>query len=431
MKIGVIGGAGARTPLLIHGLSQSNLPLTEVRLYDVSEDRLEVIGNLASEFADGFRVTTSALAADCIAGADFVFTTIRVGGIAMRARDEAAVLKLGQLGQETVGACGFAMAIRTIDAVLDYAEQVQMLAPRAWIINFTNPVSIITQAVREKTGARIIGICDTPTELFEDVAHTLQVPSAECSFDFFGLNHLGWLREVFYRGEPLLEGLWEDSDLLEKVYRTPLFETAFLQQLRLLPTEYLYYYYRPEVALENILRTGTSRGSEIAGLNEQFFHDLGAPDADLKQVYRSYLDARDAGYMKIESGTSEDRSKPEWGELTGYDKIAVAVVEAMSSNSGKVLPLNVQNQGNLDCLENSDVVEVPCLVNSNGAIPINVSPIPDSTRDLIVRVKEYERLTIEAAVSRDLSLAVAALAANPLVGNREIAEKLIAGLGVK
>jgi len=326
MKIAIIGGAGARTPLLIHGISQSGIPVTEVALFDISTSRLEAMSRLVQEFASGFQVTTSPQLADCISGADFIFTSIRVGGIAGRAEDEAKALKLGQLGQETIGACGFAMSMRTINVMIDYAEQIKEISPQAWIINFTNPVSIITQAVRQKTGARIIGICDSPTELFEDVVHAFNVPSEECVFDFFGLNHLGWLREVYYRGEPLLERLWDDPDLLKSVYRSPLFEIDFLQELRLLPSEYLYYYYRPETALANIRQTGTSRGKEIAKLNDMFFQDLESPGTDVKQAYRSYLNARDASYMKIESGDSGDRKKPEWGALTGYDQIAMATV---------------------------------------------------------------------------------------------------------
>ncbi len=430
MKIAIIGGAGARTPLLTHGISKAGFPVSEVALFDTSASRLEAIGSLAQEFASGFKVTVSSRLSDCVADADFVFTCIRVGGIARRAEDEAAVLEQGQLGQETIGACGFAMAMRTIKIMADYAEQIKASAPKAWIINFTNPVSIITQAVRQLTGARIIGICDTPTELFEDVVHAFNVPSSECMFDFFGLNHLGWLREIYYRGEPLLSGIWENPDLLKNVYRSPLFETEFLRELRLLPTEYLYYYYRPETAAANIRKTGTSRGKEIARLNDQFFQEIQAPDGDPKKAYYSYIDARDASYMKIESGDSGDRVKREWGALTGYDKIAMSVVEAISSNSGIVLPLNVENQGNLDCLEDSDIVEVPCLVNSNGALPLNVRPIPESARDLIVEVKKYERLTIEAAISGDTAKAIEALAANPVVGNETIAEKLIRALGV-
>ena len=320
--------------------------------------------------------------------------------------------------------------MRTINVMIEYSEQVKKLAPRAWIINFTNPVSIITQAVKQKTGARIIGICDTPTELFEDVVHAFDVPSSECVFDFFGLNHLGWLREVYYRGEPLLTKIWEDPELLRDVYRSPLFETGFLQQLRLLPTEYLYYYYRPDFAADNIRKAGTSRGQEIARMNQRFFEKVNSPETDPRQAYRDYIDARDASYMKIESGETGDRKQPEWGALTGYDQIAMSVVGAIAGNSNIVLPLNVENRGNLDCLDDGDMVEVPCLVNSNGAIPLNVGTIPDSVRELITGVKHYERLTIEAALSRDRSLAIEALAANPIIKDEETAAQLIKELGV-
>jgi len=430
MKIAIIGGAGARTPLLTHGIAQTGIPISEVALYDISTERLEAIGSLAKEFATGFKVTSSTELSDCISGADFVFTCIRVGGIHQRAEDEATALAQGQLGQETVGACGFAMAMRTIKVMIEYAQQIKELAPQAWIINFTNPVSIITQAVKKETGARIIGICDTPTELFEDVVHGLGVPSSQCVFDFFGLNHLGWLREVYFRGEPLLARIWEDPKLLRDIYRSPLFETDFLRGLRLLPTEYLYYYYRPEFAAENIRKTGTSRGREIARMNDRFFEEVNSPGIAPKTAYRDYIDARDASYMKIESGDTGDRKQPDWGELTGYDQIAMSVVGAISSNSNIVLPLNVENRGNLDCLEDDDIVEVPCLVNSNGAIPLSVGTTPESVNGLITEVKNYERLTIEAAVSGDLSLAVKALAANPLIANEDIAAKLIKELGI-
>ena len=243
MKIAVIGGAGVRTPLLAAGLAGSDLPLERISLYDPDQERLGLIAPLADRMAEGVEVAACESVTESVEGADFVFTSFRVGGIEARARNEAAALRLGLVGQETTGFAGCAMALTTIPEMVRYAREVERVAPDAWIVNFANPVGIVTQAVQKATDAKIIGICDTPTELFEEVARELGLPSAECHFDYFGLNHLGWLREVFHQGRPQLAKLWEDPERLGGLYRTDLFAPAFLAELRLLPTEYGYFYY--------------------------------------------------------------------------------------------------------------------------------------------------------------------------------------------
>ncbi len=429
MKIALIGGAGARCPLLVQGLAESGLPLEEIALYDVDQDRLELIGGLAQDMAPGLLVTRHREIADCVSGADFVFVSIRVGGIERRARDERTILERGVVGQETVGPVGFAMAVRTIPAMLEIVTQVARHAPEAWIINFTNPVSIITQAVQEAARYRIIGICDTPTELFEEVAHVMGVSSHDCYFDFFGLNHLGWLRQVLHRGNPILDAIWDDRERLERVYRAPLFETSRLQELRLLPTEYLYYYYRTDRALANLRKAGSSRGEIIAGLNRRLLEELRRPGVDRAGAYRSYLAARDAGYMEVETG-AERRPAGSSGVLTGYDRIAMAVVSAIHFNNGAIIPLNVRNRGNFPFLEDDDIIEVPCVVNCSGALALSVPPVPSHTRELIERIKHYERLTIVASHERDVESCRRALAANPLVTDLETASQLLSDLGV-
>jgi 6-phospho-beta-glucosidase len=299
------------------------------------------------------------------------------------------------------------MTVRTIPPLLTYAREIETLAPGAWMINFTNPVGPVTQALLTGTRAKVIGICDTPTELFEEVAHALGVPSAQCHFDYFGLNHLGWLREVYHRGEPLLARVWGNHDLLRQVYRAPIFDPEYLSELKLLPTEYVYYYVR------------TRRASE----NEQLFRDLSAPGADTVAVYERYLAARSAGYMQTESGSPAPLPMSPWAGLTGYDKIALAVVRAIHFNTGAVIPLNVRNNGNLP-LEPDDCVEVPCVVNANGAWPTHVPPLPPRIAEFIQRVKQYERLAIEAARAQTAQAAVEALAANPLVADRVLAHTL-------
>jgi len=423
VKIAVIGGGGVRTPLLINGLTRSDLPIDTIALFDVDQPRLEAIATVARRFARNASLQLHATSADAIRDADFVFSSIRVGGIEQRARDEAAALAHGAVGQETVGPAGFAMTVRTIPHLLRYAREVETLAPRGWMINFTNPVGPVTQALLTGTRAKVIGICDTPTELFEEAAHALGVPSAECHFDYFGLNHLGWLREVYYRGEPQLARLWGDRDRLRAIYRAPLFDADYLSELRLLPTEYVYYYVRTKHAAENMRRAGQTRGGVIARLNEQLFRDLAAPGADAVAVYERYLAARSAGYMQIESGSPAALPASPWAGLTGYDKIALSVVRAIHFNTGAVIPLNVRNNGNLP-LADDDCVEVPCVVNANGAWPAHVPPLPPRIAEFIQRVKQYERLTIDAAHAQTAQAAVEALAANPLVADRVLAHTL-------
>jgi 6-phospho-beta-glucosidase len=427
VRIAVLGGASVRTPLLVRGLSASDLPIEEVRLFDSDQDRLTLIAPLARELAGGRRITPCPTSAAAIDGADFVFASIRAGGIEARARDEAATLAHGMVGQETVGPAGFAMALRNIPPLLAYAREVERLVPKAWLINFTNPVGIVMQAVRDETDARAIGICDTPTELFERVADALDLPLRECHFDYFGLNHLGWLREVRHGGEPQLARLWAEPQRIAGVYRAPLFETDFLLGLRLLPTEYLFYYYRPERAVENLQRHGVNRGQVIAELNARLFSALRAAKGPLRAIYEDYLAQRDAGYMQIESGGSGP-PRPA-GDAGGYDRIALGVLGAMSGRDrGAILPLSVRNEGTIAALADDDVVEVPCLVDTNGPLALHVGRTPEAVRDLLLQVKDYERLTARAAVSRSREDALSALRRNPLVPSPGVAETLLPDL---
>ncbi len=433
-----------RVPLLVGGLSRSDLGITDIALYDIDRERLGIIADLATRMADGVNVTSSSAPEQAISGSDFVISSIRVGGAAQRARDEAAAIALGAVGQETVGPVGFAMAVRTIPAMVEYGRLVARLAPRAWLINFSNPVSLITQAVHQETDARLIGICDTPMEMFEDAAHALGLPASVCSYDYFGLNHLGWLRDVLFEGEGQLHRIWNNDAALKAAYRSPLFEPERLRTLKLLPTEYLYYYYRPEVALEHMKRAGSSRGAAVAKLTDEFFADVrrggsflsaearGAkvedPPADALARYQQYLAARDGSYMQLETGVTTPRIKPDWAELSGYDRIALMTMRAIVHNQGAIIPLDVANRGTLPFLQDEDIVEVPCRVDAAGPHPQPVAPIPDHPRELINRVKKYERATVKAALTGNREELIDALALNPLVDSRDQSSRLVAAL---
>jgi len=428
MRIAVIGGAGVRTPLLVSGLTASDLPIDEIALYDVDEDRLAVIADIAARMIErseaGARIVRSQSVGDCVAAADFVFTSIRAGGIARRVADEETAQRHGIVGQETVGPAGFAMAMRNIPPMVRYAREIAAAAPRAWIVNFTNPVGMVTEAMRTVTD-RVIGICDTPTELFESAAHALGLDPRDCDFDYFGLNHLGWLREIYAGGEPQLRRLWNDPDRLEAIYRVPLFDAAALRQLELLPTEYVYYYDQPARAFDNVRRAARTRGQVIDGLTAALFESVRRSGADCVERYRAYLAARSAGYMALESGAAPAAHAPWQPQMSGYDRIALAVVRAIHANGNDFIPLSVVNRGTIADLHDSDVVEVPCVVNANGARPLHVGAAPERVRGLLQHVKDYERRTVAVALAPSLDGARAALAANPLVPNRAAADALV------
>ena len=310
MKIAVIGGAGVRVPLLVNGLASAALGIDEFALYDPDQERLAVIAGLARRRSGAARVTTHASSAPAIDGASFVVTSIRAGGMEARIRDERAALDLGFVGQETVGPGGFAMAVRTIPPLLDYARQVMQRAPDAWIINFTNPAGLVTQALTSETGARVVGICDTPTEVFQEVAHALGVPAEECRFDYVGLNHLGFIREVYWRGKPQLHALWEN----ERGVGRGLPDAAFLAgtAARAAPAAH---------RVRVLLRVAGARDRQPARCgrharcghrapHRELFADLAKGDPDPVARYERYLADRSAGYMQFESGAQGGPAAP-------------------------------------------------------------------------------------------------------------------------
>ncbi len=427
--IAIIGGAGVRTPLLVRGLAQSGLPITEVRVFDLDRDRLALISPLI-ERVSGLRVVTSSTVAECVSGADFVIASIRPGGIERRAAYEKIALDHGVIGQETVGVGGWAMALATIPAMVAYAKEVASHAKDAWMVSFTNPVGMVTEGVLKATNVPMLGICDTPTELFEEIAIAIERRSAECHFDYFGLNHLGWVREVWVEGEPQMARILSDDSLLARIYPRPLFEPARLRELGVLPTEYVYFYERTERALANTLRAGTSRGAEIALMNAGLFESLRARKDDPVRVYETYLAERNGTYFSLESrGDASHKSAPsEAALLSGYDKIAVSVLQAIHGNASKIIPLSIGNHGNIAGLRDDDVVEVPCLVNANGAHALHVGAPPPSVRALLSEVKAYERATVAAALSGSRDEAIEALTLNPLVKDKKIAIRLAEAL---
>lgn len=436
MKITLVGAAGVRTPLLVHGLAGlgANVRLDELAFCDTDPERVKIMKRVAESMGkrSGLRARLTAYsnAEHALEGADYVITSIRVGGIGARVKDETIALAHGLVGQETVGAGGFACAMRNLSVMLEYAHLIERVAPRATVINFTNPVGIISQGLLNHTEVDLIGVCDTPLETFEAIAHALDRSPFGLRFDYLGLNHLGWVRSIRdEEGTELLPKVLSSPEIIQKCYRHGLFPPKFIQQLGLLPTEYLYFYYFPEIAYKNTKQSGQSRGQAIAGMNARLFQKLAqAPDLKLIEIYEDYLRERNASYFSIEATAGERRKENQklYSEFSGYERIALLVLEALHAETPSLIPLTIRNGKALEDLHADDAVELLCEVSSRCVHVPAVGHAPEAVRPLLLQVKEYERLTVRASVEHSRELALAALEKNPLVGRPDIAKQVLA-----
>ncbi|MEY4167168.1 MAG: hypothetical protein RIR52_992 [Acidobacteriota bacterium] len=442
-KVTILGGGGIRTPLLIHGLVHAPLELTEIALFDIDVERAGMMAGLGREVARqagvGITISTPESIGEAVGGAEFVISSLRVGGTAARARDERIAIAHDIAGQETTGLGGLSKALRTLPVMLEQARAVERYAPEAWFISFTNPAGLMTQALSSLTGLKLIGICDTPSEMFHRIAESLGRPVSGIDCDYFGLNHLGWIRTVMADGEDLLPQLLNDSQRLQSIYHADLFDPVMIRTLGLIPSEYLFFYYEQQRALENQRKTGASRGAEVAQLNDEFFGNLqqavseGRMESALRQ-YREYLQRRSGSYMKLEAeggtalGSGVALAADPFAAATGYHRIAIDVMTALRRSEPVRIVLNVVNRGAITDLAADDVVELPCLIDQTGPRPVVSGPLPETVRGLVQSVKEYERLTIRAAIEGSRHLAKLALMVYPLVGQWRRADQMIESL---
>jgi 6-phospho-beta-glucosidase len=326
------------------------------------------------------------------------------------------------------------MALRTLPVTLEQANVVERVAPGAWFINFTNPAGLITQALTQNTALKVIGICDTPSELFHRIAEAVGASREEVSCDYAGLNHLGWVRRVHLRGEDITDRLLDDTELLRGLYPAGLFDPALIQALRLIPTEYLFFHYSQRKAYRNQVKAGASRGEELQRMNADLFERLGAQtDAEALETYRIYLQQRNASYMKLEgqggSAFAPVESEPDpFDAATGYHRIALDVMTGLLSDHSREIVLNVPNRGAIDDLAADDIVEVPCDVDRSGARPRRTGRLPESVLGLTLSVKAYERTAIRAALEGSRAIAQLALLEYPSVAQWELAGELLLSL---
>lgn len=451
MRLTILGGGGFRVPLVYRALlgDRGEGRVTAVTLYDLDASRLAAIRKVLADQAAGHPdppvVTVTTDLDEAVTGADFVFSAIRVGGLAGRAADERIALEEGVLGQETVGAGGISYGLRTVPVALEIARRVAALAPDAWVINFTNPAGLVTEAMTAHLGDRVIGICDSPVGLGRRVAGALGVDPARTRLDYVGLNHLGWLCGLYADGRDLLPSLLANEVALTSFEEGKLFGADLLRTLGALPNEYLHYYYFHRESVGSARAAEQTRGAFLHSQQQRFYDSLStdsmsATSADSTSAAggapsppRAAWNAWDATRLEREvTYMAENRDAVGMGERDscdlesgGYEQVALALMRAIALDERTALILNVRNRGRIPVLDDDAVIEVPCHVDANGAHAIAGAPLPDHGRGLVCSVKEAERAVIRAAGTGDRAHAVRALTVHPLIDSYAVARRLL------
>jgi 6-phospho-beta-glucosidase len=400
MKVAVIGAGSTYTPELVSGLSA--LDVGELVLHDIDAERLSVVGALAGRMLervgfDGALELTDELGR-AIDGADFVLIQIRVGGQTARLSDETLPLACGCIGQETTGAGGFAKALRTVPVVLDIADHVRAgAADGAWIVDFTNPVGIVTRALLD-AGHRAVGLCNVAIGFQRTFARLLGIAPDEIVVDHVGLNHLTWVRAVWVGDENVLPSLLaEHGDELAADVGQP---RRLLDELGVLPSYYLKYFYAHNEVLAEQLGGATPRAAVVAEIERELLELYRDPSLNEKPAL---LEQRGGAF---------------------YSEAAVGLVGALSGAKPGIHVVDVRNDDTLEGLQPDDVIEVAAQVDANGPAALAQRPLAPELLGLTQHVTAYERLAAEAAVTRDVGTARKALLAHPLIGQTALVDAL-------
>ena len=403
MKLTVVGGGSTYTPELVSGLARDRdvLDLDEVVLHDIDAERREVVGAMARRMLDkqAFRgrlwITDDLDAA--VESSDFVLVQIRVGGQAARLRDETIPLACGCIGQETTGAGGFAKALRTVPVVLEIADRVRALASDdAWIVDFTNPVGIVTRALLD-AGHRAVGLCNVAIGFQRSFAKLFGVEPERVVVDQVGLNHLTWVRAVRLDGDDVLPELLETH--VDEIAEQSGIPSRLIEELRAIPSYYLHYFYAHDAVLAEQL-DGVPRAAAVAEIERQLLALYRDPSVDEKPAL---LERRGGAF---------------------YSEAALGLVRSLASDDGAIHVVDTRNGTTLAGLQVDDAVELPARVDRGGPAPLSQQPLAPELLGLVQHVAAYERLTAQAAVTGDPVVARKALLAHPLIGQYSMVEQL-------
>ncbi len=435
MKLTILGAGGFRTPLLMKSLYDKFIALgfEKIALYDIDPERIGIVRDLLQYAIHDDKKRTHIgfveNANEALKDADFVITTFRIGGMESRILDERIPLKHGILGQETTGPGGFSMALRSIPVMLDYLEIMRKVCPNAWIINFANPSGLMTEAII-KIGEwkKVIGICDGPESIRLYAAKFLRMDQCDIEIEYFGLNHLGWVRKVLVQGHNILPTFIEQLPSDAKMPGQP-FSGRLIKNLQMFPNEYLYYYYNRLSAVKSILDEKQTRGEYLLRLNNEFMKEINLLRSenrygDMWESYWSYIGERSQSYMKHAKEPSTIETNIDSDDHLGYANVAFRVIEGLISGNGASI-INIQNAGAIEGIDDEDVVEIPAQISHGQIIPKSIGEIPGHCLALMKQVKEYEKLVIKGFQEKSYAACLQALTIHPLVMDEQVAKEIL------
>ena len=406
-KITVVGGGSSYTPELIDGFIQheKDLQVGEIALYDIDEERLNIVGGMAQrqvQYAEmDTKVTLTLDRPRAVEGAKFVLSSMRVGHMAARILDEKIPMKYGVIGQETTGPGGTLKAWRTIPVSLDIAKDMEKYAPDAWYINFTNPSGIMTEALLKHTNLNVVGLCNNPINTIAAMAEAFHVEPKDVFLEWMGMNHVNWVRKVYIKGEDVTPILFDRLEEMMQIEEMPKFDPELIRTLGVMPTYYLqYYYYHPDRVREQ-KEAGQTRGEVVLEVE--------------KNLLKMYADPK----ILV---------KPPELMLRGgarYSEAAVNLILSLMLDRRDVQIVVARNGSSIADLPEDVSVEVPCVVGAHGVTPLSMGHFPESIRALAIQAKAWESAVVKAAVSGSHRDAVLAMLQNPLVPDYPTAVKLV------
>ncbi|WP_285856740.1 MULTISPECIES: 6-phospho-beta-glucosidase [Bacillaceae] len=418
IKIVTIGGGSSYTPELVEGFitRYHELPIKELWLVDIEEgkEKLEIVGGLAKRMVEKANVPMKVFLTldrrEALKNADFVTTQLRVGLLDARIKDERIPLKYGMIGQETNGAGGLFKAFRTIQVMRDIVKDIQELCPNAWLVNFTNPAGLVTEAILNYSGyKKVIGVCNVPVNMKISIAKLLNVPVEAVDIKIAGLNHMSYGLDVFVNGESRLSEVIEllaDTKIqmsMKNIVPLP-WNPDFIRALGVIPSPYHRYYYKTKEILTAELsdyEKGRTRAEVVKELEEGLFEQYKNPNLNVKPPQ---LEKRGGAY---------------------YSNVACSLISSIYNDKKDIQILNVRNDGAISDLPEDAVVEVNCVVTKQGPIPLTVGRLPIAISGLIQQIKSFERVAIEAAITGSYEKALLALCIHPLITSEEVAKKIL------